>query len=187
MTIGRPANSRILAVLAAALLAGCSTGPTAKFAVNRAPDYHAEPKRLFVMAYNLANDFSDDFYERFKAKLARNTKACGADFAMATAMSLDIDPNIHLARLERFGPDAVLTLQHPEGVIGQEVGGLVFRMIYEAALIERPGGRIVWRANIDFYPGSFGSSQGTIGEALADQLTGEFRNEAIFRSCPAKP
>jgi hypothetical protein len=186
----RPAG-HILAMFAlACFLAGC--GPSAKITVNKAADISLEPKRLFVLSY-VGNDYGEKFYDSFQERLAKDIRDCGAEFAITTVTPVELDSNVHLARLNEFHPDAVLSLRHPKGTIGTRQGpgprGAILNLIYEADLIEMPAKKTVWKANIDFKTGdierAYWSSKGYLGEGLADQIVGQLAKDAILRSCPA--
>jgi hypothetical protein len=189
MTATRKTGIIIPALCFLCFLVGCA--PHSETTSNKMPDYNAEPKRVFLVSY-IGNDFGGDFYKAFVEKVDALVGECGAEFAMTTVSSLDLDPKVHTQKINNFRPDALLSLRHPSGTIGySNTRDGIVKVIYEAELVDVVSRKPALRAHFDFFKGSPTraelSSKSYIGEALATDLVNQLKKDGIFRSCASPP
>ncbi|MEO7731962.1 MAG: hypothetical protein ABIY55_13390 [Kofleriaceae bacterium] len=118
---------------------------------------------------------------QFKSALVDEAKACGIQLDVSTVTKLDLDPNAHLERMQRFGARYVLTLAETGGTKSAE--GVVLEAAYDARLTDRErNDRMVWRADVHLRQGSvFADNAGVI---MARDLLMKLDADHVIASCP---
>ncbi len=179
--MGGASRLALLAIcLSTALLSACAA-PT-KIVSNKATNYTAEPKRIFVLT-NIGPDFGQDFSDSFQGKLAALVRGCGAVVEVSRISSLELDESVHAARMTKFRPDTLMTLRRSGGTRNEF--GLLLDARYDAKLIDVRSNKTVWRAEAVFNRGGTAIPLSHRGEAFAVDLTNKLKEDGIFRSCEA--
>jgi hypothetical protein len=161
------------------LLTAC-VAPT-QIASNKAQDYTAQPRRLFVVT-DVGTDFGDDFANSFQAKLIAITADCGAAAELSRISALELDDRARAREVDTFKPDSVLSIRRNGGT--KLPNGALVDVIYDVRLIDVQSKRIVWRAAVTFYRGGTAIvSAADRGAALAVDITNKMKEDKLFRGC----
>lgn len=162
-------------MLAAALLSGCA--PVSEVHSNRAHDYRAEPKRLFVIA-NMGAGAPAGVYLGFERGMREFAARCVGEIGFSRVDALELDSAVHRRRMSAFDADTNLVVRFLDGA---KYHNQVIELRYDAQLVELPSERPVWRANLSIRSGL--NSNEVVGEKIANDLIEQLRLDSILKKC----
>ncbi len=174
-------NSGLRAVTAVSwlMLTAC-VAPT-QIASNKAQDYTAQPKRLFVVT-DVGSEFGDEFANSFQTKLIAIASDCGTSAELSRISALELDDRARAREIDTFKPDSFLSVRRNGGT--KLTNGAIVDVIYDVRLVDVETKRIVWRAAVTFYRGGTAIvSTAERGAALAVDITNRMKEDKIFRGC----
>jgi hypothetical protein len=170
---------RTVIALSWLLFSACVT-PT-QISSNKAQDYTAEPKRVFVVT-DVGTDFGEDFANAFQAKLLAIAADCGSAAQLSRISALELDDRARVREVDTFKPDTFLSIRRNGGT--KLPNGALVDVIYDVRLIDIQSKRIVWRAAVTFYRGGTAVvSAADRGAALAIDITNRMKEDHVFRTC----
>jgi len=170
---------RVVITVSFLLLTAC-VAPT-QIASNKAQDYTAQPRRLFVVT-DVGTDFGEDFANSFQAKLIAITADCGAAAELSRISALELDDRSRANEVATFKPDTFLSIRRNGGT--KLSNGALLDVVYDVRLLDVQSKRIVWRAAVTFYRGGTAIiSSADRGAALAVDITNKMKEDKVFRGC----
>jgi hypothetical protein len=119
---------------------------------------------------------------QFKAALVREAQACHIELDVSSVSKLDLDPKVHLERMESFGARYVLTLTETGGTKSSQ--GVVIESAYDARLTDREAtDHMVWRADMHLRHRSMLAGEDA-GVVVARDLLMKLDADQIIAPCP---
>lgn len=188
----------LLTMLAGGALAmGCDASTQIKSA--RDPAFHDHVAKLFVIS-EVGAEYDSRYRNdgptrtsttgtphvtmaaQFKTALVREAEACHIELDVSSVSKLDLDPKVHLERMESFGARYVLTLAETGGTKSAQGG--VIEATYDARLTDREvKDHMVWRADMHLrYGSAFGGEDP--GVVAARDLLMKLDADQIITPCP---
>jgi len=108
----------------------------------KAPDFRDKLTDVFVISQvRSSGEISADL---FKTELEQTAQGCGFRLGVSNVSRLELDPQIHVARMKSFGSRYLLTLAATGGT---KINGNITQTTYDARLYEEPK-HMVWRADV---------------------------------------
>lgn len=163
-------------IVLSGLAAGCA--PSTRLVTNKAPDYRADPKRIYVL-FPAVDEFGQVFDQTFLSKTAEFTRPCGATVQGTTITGLELDQNASLAAVRAFNPDALLVLRRAGGT--KDPYGRLIHVAFNIEFVDGRSSRTVWRAKADFHRGGLLIPIEPRAETFAADVTGRLKADGILK------
>jgi hypothetical protein len=169
-----------------ALVAACASGG-AQINSRTNMDGAGPIKRVLVFYNAKSTHFTGALYTNFVSATQRRLESCGLSVTYLEFDPLELEMRKKLTTsIERFAPDAVITIVRSGGNLVSGSGGVSGNLYFDASAVNRQNTKTLWKARIDYRTLSQNPfvDDKQSGEKFAAQFVARMAADRLIADCP---